>query len=183
MAQFTSFAAARSSIVSDCLGEQPYVTDADADAFASTAAFADWCMEGSAGDDTRAALRDLGMPDLDGDLFRSVRDAIEAAADIKGLAWINEGLIPRSDEDTAGPADGLYDDAACTVRLDDDSELPSIFYHRSAGTVTRYWYTQPHSYDTHELRVRGGEVIWLGCGGVTIDDDTTVEEFLQTEAA
>ena len=175
------FAAARSEIVADCLSDKPAATDNGVDAFASTGDFADWCMAGSAGDATSAALRELGMLDLDGDHRRSVRDAIEAAADVVGLDWINDGLTAADAADE--PTDGVYDDAACKVRLADDAVLPSIYFHRSAGTVTRYWYTQPHSYDTHELRVRGGEAIWLGRGGVTIDDDTTVEEFLETEAA
>lgn len=95
MADFATFAAARSSIVSDCFFVKPSVADPDADPFRSAGAYADWCMAGSAGEDTRAALRDLGMPDLDGDLYRSVRDAIEAAAEIHGLAWLNDGLVER----------------------------------------------------------------------------------------
>lgn len=104
-----SFSDARAAIVAACFQGKPAATDPGVDEFRSTRDFADWCMSGSAGDETTAALKALGEPDYHGDMRRSVRDAIEDAADAYGLGWVNDGLAPAEHQRPMNGMGGFAD--------------------------------------------------------------------------
>ncbi|MCK2054975.1 hypothetical protein [Methylobacterium sp. 37f] len=111
---------------------------------------------------------------------KAERDAVEQAGERAYAA----SLLAQSEAGrihAEGLANGLYEDADCTQPIENDATLPSIFYQRSGDALTRYWYTQPHSYDVHEFRENFGEGIWYGLGSAAIDDDMTAEEFMDSQ--
>lgn len=83
------------------------------------------------------------------------------------------------DDEEDEDEDGVFEDEDCTIRVDGDDVLPSCFYFRRDGSLYRYQYMQPHNYEYFVYREDSfGHPFWLGCGGVSIDDDVTVDIFL-----
>ncbi|MFY9293713.1 MAG: hypothetical protein WAP03_23870 [Methylorubrum rhodinum] len=90
-----------------------------------------------------------------------------------------EATEEDDDEEDDEDEDGVFEDEDCTIPVDGDDVLPSCFYFRNDGSLYRYQFMQPHNYEYFVYREDSfGHPFWLGCGGVVIDDDVTVEIFL-----
>lgn len=140
------------------------------DPFQSLPDWADWCLAGDTGESVRdwANLHKIDLVEV----RAAVREELIRLGD---LDEINE---PFSD----GLEDGVYEGEGCKVRIDDDEQLPSVFYHREGERLTRYWYQGQGNYEAHEHDVdEHGRTRWIGCGTFWFDLDTTAGEFLELE--
>ncbi|MGU3286081.1 hypothetical protein [Methylobacterium mesophilicum] len=95
-------------------------------------------------------------------------------------------LVERLDRERVPnePTCGVFEDERCKVPVEDEATLPDVFFHRVDERLTRYWYQGQETYEAHERdEDEHGRTRWIGCRTFRFEDDTTVEEFLETEAA
>jgi len=162
-----SYREALSEIISEAL-ESDAVVDGAEDAFESFKAWADWCMVGKTGDDTKAFARDHNI-DVNAAWY-----AVEDALRERDLDDINAPFDEKGQDGERSSV--LFGDLAGKEPLVSNATLPDQFFHISGDGIYRYSYTGPHSYDVAERRDQGDRVIWIGCGSELIADDTTAED-------